>query len=418
MRNMRDESGQAMVITILAMTCLIGFAALATDIGMMFRAKRLAQTAADAAAIAGASEINYGDVSDAATAAATQNGFTAGTKTTVTINNPPLNGPHAGAAGYVEAIITYSPSTVLLNLFGLHTMTVAARAVAENGGASTGCVYVLAPTGAQTMELQGSFDVSAPTCGIVVNSSDPDALDFTGAGGSLTAGSVGVVGGAGGHTGDSTPTPVGGIAPQSDPLGYVTPPTVNSAKTQATYTGSDGNPQTVACTAGGTLTGALTATAGSVVCYSGNVTLKNVTLANATYVFTGNVTLSGTVSSVADGSTIDINAGTLSINTGTTLDLIAPTTGAYNGIALMQPLANTNQITIQKGDASGSIYGIIYAPGAELYLQDSGGDKSGGLSLTTDLIVNKLYDKTATLTIASYSQSVGTSPLTRVALVE
>ena len=38
---------------------------------------------------------------------------------------------------------------------------------------------------------------------------------------------------------------------------------------------------------------------------------------------------------------------------------------------------------------------------------------------TTDLIVGKLYDKTATLTINSYTTPFGnTSPLTAVALVE
>jgi hypothetical protein len=146
--------------------------------------------------------------------------------------------------------------------------------------------------------------------------------------------------------------------------------------------------------------------------------MSNVTMNAGTYVFTGNLALSGTITSTAAGTTLDINNGALSIGTGTTLNLIAPTSGTYNGIALMQPASNNNQITIQKGDATGSIFGIIYAPGAELFLQDSGGDKSGGLSLTTNLIVNTLVDKTATLKITSYSQTVATSPLTKVALVE
>ena len=84
----------------------------------------------------------------------------------------------------------------------------------------------------------------------------------------------------------------------------------------------------------------------------------------------------------------------------------------------MEPAKNSNQITIQKGDATGLIDGIIYAPSAKLFLQDSGGDKSGGLTLITDLIVGQLFDKTATLSIKSYSQSTSGSPLTRVTLVE
>jgi hypothetical protein len=150
-----------------------------------------------------------------------------------------------------------------------------------------------------------------------------------------------------------------------------------------------------------------------------------VTLGSATYVFTGNVTLGGTVStpvptsaSPSLGSTIDINNGSLSINTGTVLSLYAPHSGTYNGIVLMQPAANTNQILIQKGDSTGTLDGIIYAPGAQLFLQDSGGDKSGGVTLITDLIVGTLEDKTATFNIQSYSQSTGTSPISKVTLVE
>ena len=109
------------------------------------------------------------------------------------------------------------------------------------------------------------------------------------------------------------------------------------------------------------------------------------------------------------------------VNSGTVLNLVAPTTsinGLASGIALMEPQGNTNQIKIQKGDATGSLTGIIYAPSAQLYLQDSGGDKSGGISLTTDLIVGTLFDKTATLTINSYSLSHPTTPLKVITLVE
>ncbi len=134
--------------------------------------------------------------------------------------------------------------------------------------------------------------------------------------------------------------------------------------------------------------------------------------------FENGVTTSGTITSGVGGTTLDIQGGSFNVNTGTVLALVAPTSGETNGIALMEPATNSNQITIQKGNASGSINGIIYAPSAQLYLQDSGGDKSGGLSLTTDLIVNELFDKTATLTITSYSQSTPTTPLTRVSLVE
>jgi hypothetical protein len=130
----------------------------------------------------------------------------------------------------------------------------------------------------------------------------------------------------------------------------------------------------------------------------------------------GNITT--TVSSNYGGATLDVEGGSFNVNTGTVLALTAPTTGTTNGIALMEPATNSNTITIQKGDASGSLTGIIYAPSAQLYLQDSGGDSSGGLTITADLIVDELFDKTATLTINSYSSSYASSPLRAVTLVE
>jgi hypothetical protein len=146
--------------------------------------------------------------------------------------------------------------------------------------------------------------------------------------------------------------------------------------------------------------------------------MNNVTLGTGTYVFENGVTLSGSVTSGTGGTTLDIQSGSLSVNTGTVLNLVAPTSGTYNGIALMEPATNTSTITLQKGDSSGSLTGIIYAPSAELFFQDSGGDKSGGVSFTTDLIVGTLFDKTATITISNYSQSHSTSPLKVVTLVE
>lgn len=398
--NLKDECGQAMILVLLCITILLGMVGFAVDVGLMFRAKRNLQIAADSAAVAAASELNYGDWSAAGQAAAVQNGVTTGSNgATVVINNPPVYGPHAGISNYAEAIVSQSQPTFFMRIFNRSSMTVSTRAVAYNGGSSNACVYVCDPKAAGAMTLQGSFDVSAPKCGVVVNSNNSDALQFTGGGGSLTAGSVGVAGGDGGQIGDSTPAPVLGIAQQTCPLASLVPP----------------NPANMTCTtpAGGSLTGTI-----SPGCYNGNVTVTNATLNPGTYVFTGNVVLAGTVKTAAGGATLDIANGSLSEATNTVLNLVAPTSGPYNGIAIMEPPPNTNLLLFDFGSSSGLIDGIIYAPKAEMELHDSGGDKNGGLQLITDLIVGTLYDQTATLGITSYSQTTPGSPLTSVALVE
>ena len=420
-KKLKDESGQAMILTLLCMTCLLGFVGFAADIGTLLRAKRNLQIAADSAAVAGAAELNYGDMTAAADAAAAQNGVTIVTNGgTVTVNTPPMYGAYAGqTGGYVEAIVSQNQPTFFMNIFNIASQTITARAVAWNGASSNDCVYVCNPSASDAMSLQGSFDLSAPKCGVVVDSNNVDALQFTGGAGSLTAGSVGVVGGDGGQTGDSTPAPVTGIAPVSCPYGGMVFP----------------DPTTMTCTtpSGGNLTGPISAG-----CYSapplsngglGTLNISNAQLGAGTYVFEGNVSLSGSVTSDAGGTTLDIYNGALSEGTAATnLNLVAPAPcaagtlppcgGSYGGIAIMQPPANTNTITFEFGNSTGTIDGIIYAPTAQLFLHDSGGDTSGGIQLITDLIVGTLNDQTATLSITNYSTTVGNSPLTKVALVE
>ncbi len=54
-----SEAGQALAITIVVMVALIGFAGLGVDMGMLRYEKRLQQSAADAAAIAGANDVAF-----------------------------------------------------------------------------------------------------------------------------------------------------------------------------------------------------------------------------------------------------------------------------------------------------------------------------------------------------------------------
>ncbi len=438
MRLIRDEKGQVLVFTALCMTALMGFVALAVDVGLLFRAQRNLQTAADAAAIAGALDYLYNNSAATATTAAnsasTSNGFINGTGgVVVTVSAPAADGPNAGVAGFVEVVITQPNPTIFMSTFSMlfggnnfSTVNVSARAVAGSPGASNSCVYILDPTASDAMDLQGSFDVSAPKCGVIVDSNSPTALNFTGGGGTLTAGSVSVVGGDSGHTSDSTPTPVTGATPVNDPLNITGPNTTNGGCT----TGTGGN--TSAATS---VTGTVTAGPSGIICYSKAVSMNNVTLGGTTansppvvLVFENGVTLGGTINSGTGGSTLDVLGGAFNVNTGSAMAIVAPTTAptsitsAYYipaGVALMQPASNNTEMQIQFGASSGTLTGLIYAPTAELYLQDSGGDKNGGVSLTTDLIVDKLFDKTATLTINSYSLANPTiTPLKTVTLVE
>src|SRR6185437_14428351 len=180
-------SGQTLVFVALAMSVLLGFAAFATDIGVMLHEQNRLQSAADSAAIAGAMTLHYG-LTPAATAArndAALNGFTDGTDgVTVTVSDPPsaseVANPAFASAGFVKVTISRDTPGFFMKLFNRSSMTVSAGAVATNEAQSNTRIYVLDPRDPYAMQLQGSFQVSAPSCNIRVNSNSGDALHFNG----------------------------------------------------------------------------------------------------------------------------------------------------------------------------------------------------------------------------------------------
>ncbi|WP_109487794.1 pilus assembly protein TadG-related protein [Occallatibacter savannae] len=456
MKLFREEEGQTLVFIALCTTALLGFLALAVDVGMLFRARRNLQIAADGAATAAALDYYYNSMNTGAVAAAngvgaaaaTLNGVTAGNGTTVDVHCPVVNGAYKSSTcnGYFEAVLSQpNPTFVMGMITGIGSTNVAARAVAGTPYVSSYCIYVLNPNGnlkagggngpgtggTSSMWLQGSFTVKANKCGIVDNGTASNALDLNGNGGTLSAGSIAVVGGC---SGCNPPAYTSGVAPVTNPLKKLCVP----------YTGNpnDSSCPMPTCSSGGPAAGTASNPTvvgnGGSVCYTGdsngNLTLSNVKL-NGTFIFNGKGTLTfgGNVTSDAtNGSTIDLaypqtdySKVVMTENSGTVFNLSAPTasTSPYQGVVLMAPTNNYGAAEFDfghsNGDLTGTVNGIFYLPSGTLFLHDSGGDHSGGLTLNTDLIVGQIDDVTASLTINSYSTSNPTAtPLLAVALVE
>ena len=76
MRRLADQTGQALVLSALFLTVLLGMAAIAVDVGSWYLADRQAQAAADASALAAAQELPYDTATakDHAENYATENG--------------------------------------------------------------------------------------------------------------------------------------------------------------------------------------------------------------------------------------------------------------------------------------------------------------------------------------------------------
>jgi Putative Flp pilus-assembly TadE/G-like len=172
MRDRNGQAGQSLVFVALGMVVLIGILGLAIDIGYYRYVRRELQTAADAAALAGAMDLSYLDVTTAAQAASSENGFANGSNgVTVTVFNPPHNGPYASSnyPTYVEAVVTQTNVPQFFSkVLGLRPITLSASAVAAGG---INCIYGL-DTNAGALTVV--FTLVQSSCGVV----DNDNLDL------------------------------------------------------------------------------------------------------------------------------------------------------------------------------------------------------------------------------------------------
>jgi hypothetical protein len=406
----QDESGQVLILVALSMAVLIGFLALAVDVGLLFRSKRNLQTVADAAATAAALDYLYNGSTSSATsaakAAATANSVTDGSGgAVVTVNSPPSSGPSAGSAGFFEVIVTKPNPTYFMGVIsGSNSVTVAGRAVAGTPSANTACIYIANPTASDVFHVQGSTTISATNCGIYVNSSSSSAVQITGNSSTITATSFNVYGGYSGH--QTTPTAIStNAAAQSDPFGNITGPTPPGGCTSTNTATS--------------VSGSYTAP-GGLVCFSNAVTFTNgTTLGAGLYVFQNGLTIPSGATVTVNSGTLDFygvgsSAGTLNQGSNSILNITAPTSGTYNGLAILQPLSNTTQLQVQFGSNNQTLDGMIYAPGAKVFLQDNGGGVTA-----SGVFANTMFVKSSSLTIPSYSAAhPSTTPLRLASLVE
>lgn len=400
----KREGGQALVAaTAILGIVLMGFAGLGIDMGYMRYQKRLQQTAADSAALAGAAEIPFaGDYTAAAKHDAATNGFTDGANNvTVTVNSPPQSGPHNAVAGYVEVSVADIQPTFFMRILGINNETVTARAVANgNASSSTGCIYTLDHSGNSLNFMAGTINLVAPSCGILVDSNF--SLLNVGSG-TISVASIGVAGTYTHGNVTPTPAPVTGIVPAPDPLSYLTPPAGGGCLMNPI---AQGNTATLTMTPGNYCNG-MTFQAGT----------DNITFSPGTYEIGGNGLLvqGNTATLTGNGVTIYQYAGTMDIGPGTlTANLTAPTTGPLAGILLWQAASDTNTATIHDTTANSVLQGALYFPGATLFMGNDNNTAAYSFFVVKDLTVQG-----TTINLSNDTSSLsGGSPIKTSQLVE
>jgi hypothetical protein len=244
-----SERGSVAITVALSLTVLLGFAALVVDIGLNWATRTSAQTAADSAALAGASSL----LSDGGVAAITTvedllnrnvDGLVelpddAGWATDGDVGNGevvcwtmpnPVPGPGATCPDGSNALQVTTPPIVVRYAFapvlGKTTSSIRARAAAGAGPAApNNCVLcVLDPDDEAALAMLGTGGIEVDGGGIVVNSNAGDAVLIDGVG-NVRADQIRVVGGVAFNSpGDLIPQAEEGGPPVPDPLADLLPP--------------------------------------------------------------------------------------------------------------------------------------------------------------------------------------------------
>ncbi|MEZ5397322.1 MAG: pilus assembly protein TadG-related protein [Bryobacterales bacterium] len=209
----------------LLFSIFVGALGLVLDGGRLFYEKRQAQSAADSGAIAGAQELRRGNkdyatqVRPAVVNDTALHGY-ADTNSTITVDYPPAQGPHAGDPLFVEVFVRKQVPTTFMRILGPKYSYVTARATSGLRPSPDPCVLILDPEVSGAYTQNGSPNVSTD-CGFMVNSRSGSALLEKGSG-CLEASWVGVTGGYGGNC--ISPSPTTGVSPMIDPFSALAPP--------------------------------------------------------------------------------------------------------------------------------------------------------------------------------------------------
>ncbi len=354
-----DSSGAVLIYTGFALAVLLGFGGLAVDAGMWYATKRSAQSAADAAAIAGALEVARGSpsttVQTKAKDDAERNGYSATSGATITINNPPTSGPSAGVASAVEAIVQQPVPGFLSSILHDQPVTVAARAVAR-GYVAESCVYVMDPSAAAALSVAGTATVNMD-CGAQVNSDSPTAIDQVGSS-CMTATQIATAGGASGTC--LNPQPDEDMPQTEDPFSYLVPPAAAAGPCDYTSLVSVTSPTTL--------------NPGN---YCGGLKIESdVTFNPGEYVLNGQgLQIQGNSTVIGDEVSFYFPSSVTGYDppgptpprsiyiAGTTdVQLSAPTSGDYQGVLFYHdPTANPNIELVMQGGSDMDLTGIIYA---------------------------------------------------------
>jgi hypothetical protein len=394
----RDEAGAVTIFVVMTIPLLVAVMAIVADIGFAYVRQRQMQVAADAAAYSAAGNIIYALTRgltpthyglEARSVAATSGFVNGANNVTVTsVLGAPSSTTCVLPFDCVKVTISEQRHFVFLQaaqrLFnradqsGNLTIGAAAVAAIRRDPNANYCMLALAAANqADAVKIGGSATITTPTnhpCGIADNSSSNAAFNTTGCGSSADI-PINVVGGATANCSSSI-VPQLGAYPTPDPY------QANGARTALE------NYQPSSCAS--LASNAVTLSPG---CYNDFKTNNNLTLLPGVYYLNkldiGNITITGT------GVTIIINPTQTSwqFNGNAVLNIKAPTSGAFQGIAITS-MATRSSVSefVYQGNLTAAFEGALYFPHTTI-------KTTGSLNGTCMQIVADVIDLTGATTL-------------------
>ena len=354
----RDRRGNALVIAAAALPLVLGSAGLASDTIEWALWKRQLQRAADSAALAGVyAKVESQSYTAAITADLARNNHV-GITTVVTPTNPPTTGAYTADAMAVRVSLAVQKKLSFSSLFLTAPPTITATATATIIPSGDYCVISLESAAVTGINATGSTDVNLG-CGMITNSTSLSAAVATGSS-DVIASPIAAVGGipASTHWGPGTVLQPFTIA-QADPFAAVNAtapggacandPSVKPNQTLALTPG---------CYKGLTIKGTANLSPGVYYIDGGNIDFNSQANINGA----GGVTFVMSNSSAAANATI----GSIVMNGGANMNLVAPSSGNYKGILFYQDRRATagNSVKIN-GNSGSTIQGALYFPKAD-----------------------------------------------------
>lgn len=387
--SLRRRSGKVVVFVALCLTGMVGVVALAVDGGVLLDDQQQLQAAADAAALAAATDLftNYlahqgadpsRTAAQSAQTTAAANGFADGSNgAAVTVNIPPQSGTFSGQAGYAEVILQRKQDRYFSTIFGSGAITVTARAVARG----TQKPYVDASMLLLDRSGRGAYDnrgdgfqtAGAP---ILINSKSPKAALLSG-NSIVMAPQMDIVGDYA-NSGNAIllENVFTGVKETPDPLANLPVPSnlTMASNAQAAYSG-----------------GSYTLQPGV---YNGGIALSRsaeVTLEPGVYYLNGGgLNVSDRASLTGNGVLIYNNPlssnDAINLSSRGAISLSPPASGVYAGLTFFQDRTSSAALSLSGGDGM-SISGTIYAAAARLNISGNGIITVGSQFITADLTI-------------------------------